>query len=255
MWVYQESGSSKPAAPNQQESQDIPRNRANVEQLPADGHRSPSAALSKSGGKNNFSIHSGKLPENCVLLAGSYLFGSLLAGVMLALCHTGERDTLSAYLANWSGIFVLDGPDSVWNLFRAEYLTAASGATVLLLLGLSALGSVPIYLFAMLFGLGIGIVQLQLFLQTGWKNAMLSFFLTGVPTAAAVTCLCLFGASALRVSGQLQTTAFGKRGDCGGLGARRLAGYYLVLNVLFVPICGTSTALVCLLHQLSTVSG
>lgn len=254
MWVYQES-SSKLTAPNRQEHPDVPRDEAKkVEPLPEDDQRSR-FALSESTRKNNLELHPEKLPRNCVLLAGSYLFGSLLAGFMLDLCHTSELETLSAYLANWSNIFILNGPGSVWKLFRAEYLTIASGATVLLLLGLSALGTVPIHLFAMLFGLGIGMVQLQLFLQTGWKNTILALFFTGIPTAAAVTCLCLFGASALVVSGGLQKTAFGKKGYCSGSGARRLAGQYLVLNVLFAPICGVSTALVCLFHQLSMVSG
>lgn len=254
MWVYQES-SSKPAAPNRQEYPDVPRDEAKkAEHMPGDEQQSQ-LALSKPARRNNLKLHPEKLPGNCVLLAGSYLFGSLLAGFMLALCHTSELETLSAYLANWSNIFILNGPGSVWKLFRAEYLTVAGGATILLLLGLSALGTVLIHLFAMLFGLGIGMVQLQLFLQTGWKNAILALFLTGIPTAAAVTCLCLFGTSALVVSGRLQKTAFGKKGYCAGSGARRLAGQYLVLNVLFAPICGVSTALVCLFYQLSMVSG
>ena len=44
----------------------------------------------------------------------------------------------------------MDDPKSVWNLFGAEYMTTAGGATVLLLLGLSAFGPVLIHLFAML---------------------------------------------------------------------------------------------------------
>lgn len=193
-----------------------------------------------------------RIPRDCAVLAVSYLFGTLLSGVILALCHANELSILSTYLSNWSGLFTLDEPKAVWSLFGAEYLTTAGGATILLLLGLSAFGPVLIYLFAMLFGLGIGIIELYLFLQVGWKNALLGLLLTGIPTAAAVTCLCLFGASALGVSGRLQHAAFSKKDLSAGSGARRLLGQYLVLNVLFLPICGTSTALTCLVYQLSS---
>lgn len=246
MWVYQESSShaltASPAAPQQESHAGSPS--VIQEYL--------SAVPPKQTETNEPAARKKSIPRDCVLLAVSYLFGALLSGVTLALCQAHELDTLSAYLANWSGLFVLDGPRSVWNLFGAEYITAAGGATLLLLLGLSAFGPMLIHLFAMLFGLGIGVVQLQLFLQSGWKSALLALVLTGIPTAAAVTCLCLFGASALRVSGRLQNTAFGKKAYPTGSGARRLVGQYLVLDVLFLPICGVSTALVCLVHQLGS---
>lgn len=250
MWVYQESSSQALSAPN-----GLHQPAAAQQQEPAESSEIKerfAADSSKRAEKSKVDVPGRTIPRDCVFLAISYLFGSLLAGVILALCRAHELDTLSAYLSNWSSLFALDGPKSVWNLFGAEYMTAAGGTTMLLLLGLSAFGPVLIHLFAMLFGLGIGMIQLQLFLQSGWKSALLALWLTGIPTAAAVTCLCLFGASALRVSGRLQNTAFGKKVYSAGSGARRLVGQYLVLNVLFLPICGISTALVCLAYQLNS---
>ena len=148
---------------------------------------------------------------------------------------------------------MLDEPGAVWTLFGAEYLTVAGGATILLLLGLSAFGPVMIYLFAMLFGLGVGAVSLQLFLSAGWRSALFGLLFSGVPTAAAVVCLCLFGASALHVSGRLQRAAFGRQEASALTGARGLLAQYLMLDVLFLPICGVSTALACLAGQLGQI--
>lgn len=250
MWVYQESSASALTATKDQNQSAAAQQQAPVAPSNAKDHTAGDS--SNQTARNRAERRSRTIPKDCVFLAISYLFGALLSGVILALCRANELDTLSAYLANWSGLFMLDGPESVWNLFGAEYVTVAGGATILLLLGLSAFGPVLIHLFSMLFGLGIGIVQLQLFLEAGWKSALLALFLTGIPIAAAVTCLCLFGASALRVSGRLQNTAFGKKVYATGSGARRLVGQYLVLDVLFLPICGVSTALVCLIDQLSS---
>ena len=162
----------------------------------------------------------------------------------------GTMALASAYLGHWARLFDLEQPGAVWGLFAAEYLTAAFGATILLLLGLSAFGPVLIYLFAMLFGLGVGAVGLQLYLQSGWRSALAGAALSGLPTAAAVTGLCLFGASALAVSSSLHRAAFARQTPHPIPAARTLLAQYAVLNVLFLPICGVSTALACLAGQL-----
>ena len=210
MWVYQESSNQALIAPKNQNQS------AAAQQVdpaaPIDAKERVSFGSSKPSEKSSTGGRSRTIPRDCIFLSISYLFGALLAGVTLALCRANELDTLSAYLSNWAGLFTLDDPKSVWNLFGAEYMTTAGGATVLLLLGLSAFGPVLIHLFAMLFGLGIGMVQLQLFLQAGWKSSLQALCLTGIPTAAVVTCLCLFGASALRVSGRLQKHRLWEKG-------------------------------------------
>ena len=190
------------------------------------------------------------LARECTVLAG---FVSV-RGSALGRCagpglrgRAGVPVRLSEQLVR---LFTLDEPGAVWTLFGAEYLTAAGSATLLLLLGLSAFGPVMIHLFAMLFGMGVGVVSLQLFLTSGWRHALLGLVLSGAPTAAAVAGLCLFGASALQVSGRLQRAAFGRQELPSLAGARGLLAQYLVLNVLFLPVCGVSTALACLAGQL-----
>ena len=257
MWVYQEPVSSKTLAVPQDAPAPADTARpdpapfvpfvkekaeaSSVSAQPAPVHR---AALRRVRGRRQ------DLARECAILAASYLFGALLSGVALALGSGDEQAFLSAYLDNWSSLFTLDEPGAVWTLFGAEYLTAAGSATLLLLLGLSAFGPVMIHLFAMLFGMGVGVVSLQLFLTSGWRHALLGLVLSGAPTAAAVAGLCLFGASALQVSGRLQRAAFGRQEHPSLAGARGLLAQYLVLNVLFLPVCGVSTALACLAGQL-----
>ena len=268
MWVYQEPVSSKtlavpqaaPAPADAARPDPAPfvpfvKEKAGASSVSAQPAPAPvrRAALRRARG------HRQDLARECAILAASYLFGALLSGVALALGSGDEQAFLSAYLDNWSRLFTLDEPGAVWTLFGAEYLTAAGSATLLLLLGLSAFGPVMIHLFAMLFGMGVGVVSLQLFLTSGWRHALLGLVLSGAPTAAAVAGLCLFGASALQglfgasalqVSGRLQRAAFGRQELPSLVGARGLLAQYLVLNVLFLPVCGVSTALDCLAGQL-----
>ena len=257
MWVYQEPVSSKTLAVPQ--AAPAPADAARPDPAPfipfvkekaeASSASAPPAPVRRAALRRARGRRQG-LARECAILAASYLFGALLSGVALALGSGDEQAFLSAYLDNWSRLFTLDEPGAVWTLFGAEYLTAAGSATLLLLLGLSAFGPVMIHLFAMLFGMGVGVVSLQLFLTSGWRHALLGLVLSGAPTAAAVAGLCLFGASALQVSGRLQRAAFGRQELPSLVGARGLLAQYLVLNVLFLPVCGVSTALACLAGQL-----
>lgn len=257
MWVYQESVSSKTLAVPQ--AAPAPADAARPDPAPfvpfAKEKAEASSVSAQPAPVRRAALRRARerrqdLARECAILAASYLFGALLSGVALALGSGDEQAFLSAYLDNWSRLFTLGEPGAVWTLFGAEYLTAAGSATLLLLLGLSAFGPVMIHLFAMLFGMGVGVVSLQLFLTSGWRHALLGLVLSGAPTAAAVAGLCLFGASALQVSGRLQRAAFGRQELPPPAGARGLLAQYLVLNVLFLPVCGVSTALACLAGQL-----
>ena len=58
------------------------------------------------------------------------------------------------------------------------------------------------------------------------------------------------GESPFQVGGGLRGAAFGGQELPPLTGARGLLAQYLVLNVLFLPVCGVSTALACLAGQL-----
>lgn len=101
--------------------------------------------------------------QGCVLLAGSYLSGAFTAGILQALLDTAEMDMLSYYLRCWRGLFAVQSASQIAQLFGTELLTILGVLCVLLLLGLSAIGPVPIYLFTMLYGAGAGLLTFQLF--------------------------------------------------------------------------------------------
>ena len=263
MWVYQSpsnlppAGGPAPQPAGQAGAQQASSRPAAAAETAATAEKppppaAPAARSGQAAPRQPRAKRGGSLTAACLALAGAYLFRALLSGVMLAFSRQqpGTMALASAYLGHWAGLFDLEQPGAVWGLFAAEYLTAAFGATILLLLGLSAFGPVLIYLFAMLFGLGVGAVGLQLYLQSGWRSALAGAALSGLPTAAAVTGLCLFGASALAVSSSLHRAAFARQTPAPIPAARTLLAQYAVLNVLFLPICGVSTALACLAGQL-----
>ena len=193
------------------------------------------------------------LARECAILAASYLFGALLSGVALALGSGDEQAFLSAYLDNWSRLFTLDEPGAVWTLFGAEYLTAAGSATLLLLLG--AVGLRPRDdppLCNAVRAWGSGVVSLQLFFDVGLASCP-----AGAGPVRGAHCgggwpgfACL-GRSA--PSGQRPAAAgrvLAGRSSRPWPGPGGLLAQYLVLNVLFLPVCGVSTALACLAGQL-----
>ena len=246
MWVYQQPANTEPKPLAALPAPAAPAKRAG-ERVPFQKGETASPARAS---KPIRTARGQEIPRACAALAAAYLFGTLLSGAALALCRAGEQAFFSAWLDSWASLFVLDGPGAVWTLFGAEYLTVALGAGLLLLAGLSAAGPVLIYLFAMLFGLGVGAAGLQLLLSAGWQSALPGLLLGGAPAAAAVTALCLFGASALAVSSRLQQAAFGRQAAPVPGTARALLVQYLALNLLFLPLCGVSTALACLAGQL-----
>ena len=185
--------------------------------------------------------------RDCILLAAAYLFGTLMAGVLQALCDAEEMETLAYYLDCWRGVFAA----SSMALFGAELTVVLGAAAVFLLLGLSAVGPLPIFLFAMLYGTGSGLLSAQLLNSLGAKQLVLFLLTASLPTALAAGALCLFGASALQVSSQIHAFSFG-RGDKGShpAGARLLVGQFALLAVCLCPLCGAATGLVCLANRL-----
>ena len=127
-------------------------------------------------------------------------------------------------------------------------MTTSGALVVLLLLGLSAIGSLPIFFFVMLYGTGAGMLSFQLLADLNWKALAAYCIASGVPTALAAGCLCLFGASALQVSGKIQRCSFGKAFH--STGAWRLVGQFAQTLFLLLPICGAATGMLYLCGQM-----
>lgn len=249
MWVYPKTETRSIAKPASAPA-DLP---AIPEQIipPAAPPRPPAvnAAPASASPKQKRMPH---LSRGCTLLAAAYLLGTFAAGILQARCDAGEAEMLSYYLHCWQSLFAVQSASQVAKLFSAELLTALGALTVLLLLGLSALGALPIYLFAMLYGAGMGLLSAQLLSGLGWKRFLLMGLLSSVPTALAAGVLCLFGAAALRVSSRLHAVSFGQAGKSRGaaLGARRLLGQFAWACGAFLPLCGGAVCLAYLANHL-----
>ncbi len=171
--------------------------------------------------------------------------------ILLALCDAEEMETIAYYLDCWRGVFAASSTAQAVGLFGAELAVVLGAAAVFLLLGLSAVGPLPIFLFAMLYGTGSGLLSAQLLNSLGAKQLVLFLLTASLPTALAAGALCLFGASALQVSSRIHAFSFG-RGDKGShpAGARLLVGQFALLAVCLCPLCGAATGLVCLANRL-----
>lgn len=189
--------------------------------------------------------------RDCILLAAAYLFGTLMAGVLQALCDAEEMETLAYYLDCWRGVFAASSAAQAVGLFGAELAVVLGAAAVFLLLGLSAVGPLPIFLFAMLYGTGSGLLSAQLLDGLGAKQLVLFLLTASLPTALAAGALCLFGASALQVSSRIHAFSFGRGGKGNGslhpAGARLLVGQFRLTGGLSLPAlrCGHRPCMSC----------
>lgn len=142
--------------------------------------------------------------RDCWLLAAAFLLGSSAAGVLQAVCDAQQAELLRYYLEAWQGLFAPGSMQGTVQLFSMEYLALGLVVSLFLVLGLSALGPIMIFGSMMLYGLGSGLLMVQLCTAGGWKTVLLALLWTGLPAAAASGCLCFFGACALQVSSRIR---------------------------------------------------
>ena len=138
MWVYQKPKSSEPleplSAPSVPDSAPL---KTNVT-LPEPNEPFPAEAPSQAvpavpEPMETPRKRSLRADHSCILLAGAYLFGTFLAGVLSALCSAGELETLDYYLSCWRTSFAAETAAQAMGLFRTELLTASGALTVLLI--------------------------------------------------------------------------------------------------------------------------
>ena len=247
MWIYQEAKlrpeASVPLPPASNEQAQQPAERV---EIPSD---QPVRAKDKPPRRK-----ADHATRDCILIAVSYLFGTLLAGVLQAVCDADEAEALSYYLACWRGIFAVTDPAGLAGLFCAEFFTVALALTVVLLLGLSAVGPMLIFLFVMLYGTGAGLLFSQIFSGMTARTFAAFVIAAVAPAAVSAAALCVFGASALQVSARLHAFSFSQRGgSLRSAGARTLLGQYAVTAVAILPLCGAATGLAYLAGQVMTV--
>ena len=182
--------------------------------------------------------------RDCWLLAAAFLLGSSAAGVLQAVCDARQTELLRYYLEAWQGLFAPGSMQGAVQLFGMEYLALGLVVSLFLALGLSALGPVMIFSSMMLYGLGSGLLMVQLCTAGGWKTVLLALLWTGLPAAAASGCLCLFGACALQVSSRIHAYSFRKHpGGQARPVVQTLLGQYLLTMVVLLPLCGAAAGL------------
>lgn len=185
--------------------------------------------------------------RDCILLAAAYLLGTLLAGVAAAYGNTGEHEAFSYYLSCWQKLFSIGNAQEAIGLFRTEFLTMAGALATLLLLGLSALGPLPIFLFTILYGTGSGLLSSQFLLHPESSRMLVQVLLCGVPAAIGTGIVCTFGAFSLQTSGRLCSNAFRPGGQIHGV--RNLIGPFVCALFLLLPLCGAAVGLLYLAEQ------
>ena len=182
--------------------------------------------------------------RDCWLLAAAFLLGCTAAGALQAVCDARQTELLRYYLEAWQGLFTPGGMQGAVQLFGMEYLTLGLVVSLFLLLGLSALGPVMIFGSMMLYGLGSGLLMVQLCTAGGWKATLPALLWTGLPAAAASGCLCFFGACALQVSSRIHAYSFRKHpGGQARPGVQALLGQYMLTMVVLLPLCGAAAGL------------
>lgn len=254
MWIYQESSEPRLLSVTQTEP-DVEIHPAVV--TDADIRKDPENEM-KSSPEQRVPVFSGypirkklaPVNRDCFLLAGAYLFGTFLSGVVQMICSDPEKDMLSYYLSCWSNLFTVVDADALPRLFGTELWTILGALLVLFLLGLSAVGPVFIVLFLMLYGLGSGLLFSQWVNGAEIQTFFVFLFTAGLPAAIAAGGLCLFGASALQVSSRIQMFSFHRGEEISHkAGAGLLTGQFVLMATAFLPLCGIATGLAYLAAQ------
>ena len=251
MWIYEpseaETDASLPTQKAENAEEIVSQPEAETEDravLPAQAATEP---LPPMGDKIPEKVHARKsfhASWDCWLLAAAFLLGSGAAGVLQAVSDARQTEVLRYYLDAWCRLFSAGELQHAVCIFSTEYFTLGIAASLFLLLGLSALGPLLIFGGMMLYGLGSGLLLVQLFAAGGWRAALPTLLWTGIPAALAGGGLCLFAASALQVSSRIRAYSFWNRATGQGQsGVQALIGQYLLTMALLLPLCGVAAGL------------
>lgn len=244
MWIYEPSQKDEMLSiPERTETAGILPDKAAEETVSVQESQEPVRTVPSSGPPQRTRMP-GTAARDCWSLAAAFLLGSASAGVLQAVCDARQAEILGYFLAAWRSLFAAKGlPDAI-DLFGAQYLTLGIVVSLFFLLGFSALGPLLIFSCMMVYGLGSGLLLVQLSNAGGWQILLW----TSIPAALAGGCLCLFGAAALQVSSRIRAYSFRYRsaGGQAAPGIRALLGQYLLTMMLLLPLCGVAAGLSCL---------
>ena len=120
MWVYQETKTNAaalvPTLPEDTAGESVAEKEA---MTPASG-RLTEMPTQKAPRRKPF-----QASRDCILLAAAYLFGTLMAGVLQALCDAEEMETLAYYLDCWRGVFAASSAAQAWDCSGQSWLSSS----------------------------------------------------------------------------------------------------------------------------------
>lgn len=169
-----------------------------------------------------------------------FLAGMGASGIFLRLCKKSQRQMILRCGENWLDIF----SNPPIQLFSTLFLTAVLLLTVLCMLGFCTFGKLFSKLILFLYGVGIGVLCLQLFTMHGWRGWLFFTVLPGLYATILAFLLCRLSDAGGRVSTQLLNSLQKKENPpvrCGN--GKALVDQYLVFCSMQIVCCGlVSTA-------------
>lgn len=166
--------------------------------------------------------------------AFSYFIGVSASGALFSLCSTEQKQILLHYGESWYTYFL----GEPLHLFSTLFLSAALLLTLLLLVGFCTFGKVLSRILLFLYGIGSGMLCLQMLLLYGWRGWLFYGMVPGLYAAV----LALFMSRLSSFSAQLSTMLckfLNKKENppVYGVTAKALVEKYLVLCSVQIVCC------------------
>ncbi len=172
-------------------------------------------------------VLSGRILLFCAGLASS--------GVFLKLCKKSQQQVILRCGKNWLDVF----SNTPVQLFSTLFLTAILLLTVLFMLGFCTFGRFFSKAVIFFYGIGSGVLCLQMFMLYGWRGWLFFAVIPGLYAAVLVCLLCRLSDSGGQVSAQLLDLLQKKENPpVRRSTSKALMDQYLVFCSLQIVCCG-----------------
>lgn len=244
MWIYQPNQANSTQNDTSQPQQS-PVLDFSISDKDDNGEQQNTSKTSQIGYNENFQCkevvdnlpikrlaHKGHNISSRILL---FLVGMGLSGIFLRLCKKSQRQIILRCGENWLDVF----SNTPIQLFSTLFLTAILLLTILFMLGFCTFGKLFSKAVLFLYGVGIGVLCLQLFMMYGWRGWLFFAAVPGLYAIILVCLLCRLSDAGGRVSAQLLNSLQKKevppvrRGN-----GKALMDQYLVFCSIQIVCCG-----------------
>ncbi len=163
-----------------------------------------------------------------------YFIGLATSGAFFSLCSVSQRQLLLHYGESWISSFA----GKPVQLFSTLFLPAVLLLTLLLLLGFCTFGRPLSRIVLFLYGIGSGVLCLQMLVLYGWRGWVFYGLVPGFYSAVLAWFLCRFSSFSMQLSTALKKLLSKKENPPAyGVTAKALVEKYLVLCSLQVLSC------------------